>query len=210
MNLTNNTRTFTKEEALNLRELNGKVAVSSLWIAEQANNNHYDLMKKIKKMFKNINRADEVLIESVTKSNEGNISSVKSVTKSNELNFQSVKNVTKQSFVYYYKDSKGELRPFYIFPELEANFVIASFNDIYRYKLMQELHNYRENKYAKQLQDLESEKRIALMDLQMYEIKERIQKNHEKHVIDVVRKLTEDGLNYDPTTLATNLDYRLV
>ena len=169
MNLTKNTRVFTKEEALNLRELNGKVAVSSLWIAEQANNNHYDLMKKIKKMFKNINRADEVLIESVTKSNEGNISFVKNVTKSNEPNFRPVKSDTKKSFVYYYKDKKGELRPFYIFPELEANFVIASFNDTYRYRLMQDIETYK--KYiktdVKQLKDELNQTKEQLEDTVM-------------------------------------------
>jgi len=62
MNLTKNTRVFTKEEALNLRELNGKVAVSSLWISEQTNKLHKHLIEKIKLMFKDINRADEVLI----------------------------------------------------------------------------------------------------------------------------------------------------
>jgi hypothetical protein len=169
MNLTKNTRVFTKEEALNLRELNGKVAVSSLWISEQTNNNHYNLMKKIKKMFKNINRADEVLIESVTKSNEVNFYSVKNVTKSNELNFQPVKSDNKQSFVYYYKDSKGELRPFYIFPELEANFVIASFNDKYRYKLMQDIETYK--KYiktdVKQLKDELNQTKEQLEDTVM-------------------------------------------
>jgi len=189
MNLTNNTRTFTKEEALNLRELNGKVAVSSLWIAEQANTRHSDLMEKVRVMFKDIGKENEVLIPK--KEEDGKFRSPNSIN---------------NTFVNYYLSQQNKLIPFYIFPELEANFVIASFSNTYRYKLMQELHNYRENKYAKQLQDLESEKRIALMDLQMYEIKERVQKNHEKHVIDVVRKLNEDGLNYDPTTLATNLD----
>ena len=91
MDLTKNTRVFTKEEALNLRELNGKIAVSSLWISEQTNTTHYDLMKKIKKMFKNINRADEVLVDNVTKSNELNFQFVKNVTKSNEGNISSVK-----------------------------------------------------------------------------------------------------------------------
>ena len=126
MNLTKNTRVFTKEEALNLRELNGKVAVSSLWISEQTNKLHKHLIEKIKLMFKDINRADEVLIP---KKEEG-----RKFGSPNSIN---------NTFVNYYLSQQNKLIPFYIFPELEANFVIASFSNKYRYKLMQDIETYK-------------------------------------------------------------------